>query len=321
MRVLVTGMGGELGTRVANLLEARSDVEAIRGIDLDPPRGRTTRAEFFRVDPDERRRLVRLVTEFAPEVVVHLGVYEPHARMTPSAAAAATAQYSVAVLGAAARCRSLRHLVARSGVEVYGRRRGSPTRPDESLSPEPTSAFGRSLLRAEGLATAAAQTADVPVAFLRFAPLVGAHFPSPLGRLLRLPAVPVSAVSDLPFSLLHQEDAAGAVLAALDATAEGPFNVVAPGAVTALQAARLGGRLPLPVVGPGWITAKVLCELAGAPLPAHVQELLTRGRTADAGRAASELGFVPQRSTRRTLEELHRWASVTYLDVAPEEAA
>lgn len=321
MRVLVTGMGGELGTRVANLFEARPDVEAIRGIDLDPPRGRTTRAAFFRVDPDERRKLVALVEEFEPEVVVHLGIYEPHARMIPAAAEVATEQYAVAVLGAAARCSSLRHLVVRSGIEVYGRRRGSPTRPDESLAPDPTSPFGQSLLRAEGLAALAAQTADVPVAYLRFAPLVGAHFPSPLGRLLRLPGVPVSAVSDLPFSLLHQEDAAASVLAAFDATADGPFNIVAPGAVTAVQAARLGGRTPVPVLGLGWLAAKALCELVGAPLPAHVQELLTRGRNADGARAVAELGLTPARTTRRTVEELHRWASVTYLTVAPQEAA
>jgi UDP-glucose 4-epimerase len=314
-------MGGELGTRVANLLEARPDVEAVWGIDLDPPRGRITRAEFFRVDPDERRRLVDLVSELEPQVVVHLGVYEPHARMAPAAAEAATEQYAVAVLGAAARCSSLRRLVVRSGIEVYGRPRGAPTRPDEDVAPEPTTPFGRSLLRAEGVAALAAQTADVPVTYLRFAPLVGAHFPSPLGRLLRLPAVPVSAVSDLPFSVVHQEDAAASLLAAVDAAVDGPFNVVAPGAVTAFQAARLGGRVPFPVVGPGWLTAKALCELAGAPLPPHVQELLTRGRTADPGRAAAELRFTPERSTRRTVEELHEWASVTYLQVAPREAA
>ena len=37
MRVLVTGMGGELGTRVAQLLEARTDVDEIVGVDFVPP--------------------------------------------------------------------------------------------------------------------------------------------------------------------------------------------------------------------------------------------------------------------------------------------
>ena len=53
MRVLVTGLGGELGTRVALLLEARADVEAIVGIDIEPPRRYLTRTDFHRIDPQQ----------------------------------------------------------------------------------------------------------------------------------------------------------------------------------------------------------------------------------------------------------------------------
>ena len=40
MRVLITGMGGELGTRVANLLESDPGVDEILGMDWSPPRRR-----------------------------------------------------------------------------------------------------------------------------------------------------------------------------------------------------------------------------------------------------------------------------------------
>ena len=63
MRVLVTGMGGHLGTRVAQFLEARSDVEAVAGFDFVPPRRRLQRATFKRIDPRDRDRLVMLVAE------------------------------------------------------------------------------------------------------------------------------------------------------------------------------------------------------------------------------------------------------------------
>jgi UDP-glucose 4-epimerase len=161
----------------------------------------------------------------------------------------------------------------------------------------------------------------VPVTSLRFAPLVGPHFPSPLGRYLRLPLVPVSGLSDLPFALLHQEDAASAIVAAIDHGPDGPVNVVAPGAVTASQAVRLGGRIPLPVVGPGWILARVAAEVFGAPLPDHIQELLTRGRVADGGRAESLLGVSALRSTPEVVKELFDWASVVYLPVTEGRAA
>lgn len=320
MRVLVTGMGGELGTRVAHLLEARPDVEEILGVDDDPPRRRLHRSDFVRIDFRDRRRLVSTVEAFDPHVVVHLGVMEPHARFAPGVALQGTQVMSLAVLGAAARCPSIKHLVVRSGIEVYGRPRGGPFRPDESIPPRPTSPFGTALLGVERLAAHAARDAGVPVTTLRFAPLVGPHFPSPLGRLLRLPVVPVGLFPDMPFSLLHQEDAATAVAAAIDSHYDGAVNVVNPGVVTASQAARIGGRAVVPVVGPGWWVARILAEAFSAPLPAHVQELLVRGRTADGSLAAAALGFAPARSTRQVVEELYEWARVTYLHVVREAA-
>lgn len=319
-RVLLTGAGGELGTRVALALEAERGVGEIVAVDLDPPRRRLRRTVFHRVDPRDRRRLAGLVRDVAPEVVVHLGVYEPHARATPEAAAAMTASAALATLGAAAETGALRAVVVRSGIEVYGRRRGAPTVPDESVPPDPTSPFGRSLLEVERLAAAAGRTAGVPVTALRFAPLAGAHFPSPLGRLLRLPAVPFEALADPPFSLLHPADAAGAIVAALRAGADGPVNVVGAGAVTMVQAARLGGRIPVPVTGPAWVVVRPLAGLAGAPVPDHVLELARRGRAADGSACASILGMTPARTTREVVADLYEWAPVTVLRAAEEAA-
>lgn len=320
MRVLITGMGGELGSRVTALLERAPEVSGIVGCDVEPPRGRLHRADFHLVDPRDRRRLVCLVTEVEPTAVVHLGVYEPHARSGPYAAAQRTTAVTIAVLGAAAELGSLERIVVRSGTEVYGRRKGALTRPDERVSPDPTTGFGTSLLQVEAVAAEAGATAGVPVTALRFAPIAGPHFPSPLGRLLRLPVVPVGAWSNLPFSLLHPADAADAVVAALVRGHDGPVNVVGAGAVTADQAARLGGRIPLPVSGPGWAVARRLAELAGAPIPDHVQELLVRGRVADGGRAGELLGMSPRRSTLEVVKELHEWATVHPLRPAEEAA-
>jgi UDP-glucose 4-epimerase len=215
----------------------------------------------------------------------------------------------------------LRHLVVRSGIEVYGRRRGAVTRPDELVTPAPSSPFGRSLLDVEDVGVEAGLSADVPVTALRFAPVLGPSFPSPLGRYLRLPVVPVSALGELPFSLLHQEDAAEATTAALFARHHGPINVVGPGAVLASQAARMGGRVPLPIAGPAWLIARVAAELLSAPLPAHVRELLVRGRTADATLSTDVLGLTSITSTADVVKQLYDWGTVTYLDVEHGAAA
>ena len=321
MRVLVTGLGGELGTRVALLLEGRPEVEAIIGLDVEPPRRFLERTHFHRVDPRDRARVVPLVREFEPTAVVHVGTYEPNARCSPRAAVERTEEGTIAVLGAAAECRSLEAIVLRSGIEVYGRGRGSATRPDESVPPDPTSPFGRSLLHAERVAGVAGDAAAVPVTALRLAPVLGPHFPSPLGRYLRLPVVPVSATSGLPFSLLHQEDAAEAIVAAAFSAHDGPLNVVGGGAVTAGQAVRLGGRIPLPVAGPAWALAKVAAEMAGSPLPDHLRELLIRGRTADGSLARRVLGVSPRWDTADVVKDLFEWAGVTYVSFGDQTEA
>ncbi|HEX7134608.1 MAG TPA: NAD-dependent epimerase/dehydratase family protein [Iamia sp.] len=321
MRVLLTGMGGELGTRVTNLLEADARIEAIVGVDIDPPRGRIPKAHFHRVDPRDRARTVAVVRDLEPTAVVHLGIYEPGARVVARTAATLSEASALVALGAAAQCPSLDRIVVRSGIEVYGRPRGGPQRPDETVHPDPTTPWGRTLARVEEVAAQSAIAADVPLTILRFAPVVGPHIPSPLGRFLRLPAVPISAVADPPFSLLHQEDAAAATVRALDAGVDGTVNVVGPGAVTPFQAVRLGGRIPLPTVGLGWLAARAGCELVGAPLPAHVIELLTRGRGAEGALGQEILGLEPARSTVDVVHDLYEWAEIVHLDVTHRSAA
>jgi len=294
-------------------LESDSNVEAVLGVDIDPPRRRLHRAEFRRVDPRDRRKLVRIVRDFAPTAVVHLGVYEPNARAGPALARSLTREFTVTALGAAAENPELDRIVIRSGIEVYGRARGAATRPDESVHPAPTSPFGRSLLEVETSARDSAMNAGAALTLVRCAPIVGPHMSSPLGRLLRLPIVPTGALSDLPFSLLHQDDAAYAFTRALATCYDGPLNVVGPGAVTGTQAARLGGRVAMPIVGPQWWGARAVAELLGAPLPPHVRELLTRGRTADGGLGADVLGLDELKSTPEIVRDLYEWATVTYL--------
>jgi len=322
MRVLISGMGGELGTKVALLLEQERAVEALAGVDLEPPRRRLRRARFHRIEPRDRVRTAEVVGRFVPTVVVHLGVYEPGAGSSPSVAARRTAGAADAVLGAAAATGALEAIVVRSGIEVYPRGRGAAAMPDESVAPAPGSPFGRSLLGVEAAAAAAGLAAGAPVTVLRLAPVLGAPGPSPLGRYLRLPLVGFDAPGDPPFSVLHQDDAAGALVrAVLFRPARPSFdvvNVVAPGVVRASQAARIGGRIPVPVLGPGWELARRVADLAGAAVPDHLVELLRRGRCAAGDRAGGVLGgFQAEHDARAVVEALYEWAPVTHLRVVP----
>ena len=311
-------MGGHLGTGVALELDQRPDVE-VMGIDIDPPRRFLRNATYHRVQPEDRRRAKQLLLEFAPDAIIHLGVYEPHARSNPQASHDRSILVTEAILEAAAELPHLASIVVRSGLEVYGRHRRSQLRPDETCEIRPTTRYGKTLAAVEELCRDFERRSDVPIALIRFAPIVGPHIPSPIGRYLRLPIVPVGVLPDQPFSLLHSDDVSDFVLAAMDQQASGPFNAVADGAVTGSQAARMGGHLPVPTVGPGWVVARAITGVLGSPLPEHGLELLTRGRTADPSLARETLGVQASYTTAEVIKDLHEWAPVSYLE--PNQAA
>jgi len=309
-RVFVSGVGGELGTLVASLLEAESWVGSLAGIDADPPRRRLQRTTFHHISPDDHDRIVDTITTFNPHVLVHVGVWEPDARAAPRVAAALTDRAAVSVIGAAAECRALDSIVVRSGIEIYGRGPGALTRPDEDAPLRPTSEYGRAVADIERTATDVAARVGVTVGAVRLASVLGPHVPSPLGRLLRQPIVPFSALTDPPFAVIEHVDAARAIVAAARNQLSSPVNVVAPGAITCLHAIRRGRRVPLPLVGPQWWVARQLSHLTGAPIPDHLGEALTRGRLADNGRMHELLGVTPVVSTTEVIDQLYRWPSV-----------
>lgn len=316
-RVFISGMGSELGSLVALRLEALPWVAAVVGIDRDPPRRRLHRAEFHMIDPADEDRTLRIVTDFDPEIIVHIGIWEPNARADPRTAERNSAAAAAAVFGHLASMPSLRHVIVRSGIEVYGRGRRRPSMPDEASPLAPTSTFGRILQHTEDAAAQATRAAAIPLGIVRLAPVVGPHLPSPLGRLLRLPVVPVHVLHDPAFSVVDLSDAADALVAAAHNGLAEPVNVVGAGTITPWAAARIGGRVPLPIIGPLWSGVRAVTAVIGAPVPDHVTELLRYGRTADGRRATELLGSAPDRSTADAIRKLYEWPSVTHRRASP----
>jgi UDP-glucose 4-epimerase len=301
-RVLISGMGGELGSLVASCLEAEPWVGPIVGIDLEPPRRRLRRAEFHLVEPGDGERVRDLVAGTDPHVVIHLGVYEPDARATQAESDAWTPAVTAATLDPTAFGPSLQAIVARSGLAVYGRAR----RPPAATSP-----FGEQLAAAEEAALLAGDTARVPVALLRLGQVLGGHVPSPFGRLLRLRAVPCDAFADPSLHVVDGRDAAAAIVVAARQQHAGAVEVVAPGAVTVRDALRTGHRIPLPLVGPQWFAARQVTALWGAPLPRHVEELLRHGtQLGHAPTAAEALAVELAGSASEVVADVYAWQAV-----------
>lgn len=309
-RVLISGMGGQLGSLVAAKLERESWVGSITGIDADPPRRRLSRCDFHLVNSADSDTIFDIVSRVDPHVLIHLAVWEPDARATPQHAELFTRQAAHSVLTAARWCPSLEHIVVRSGLEVYGRGKNRVDVPSEDTPPSPTSQYGRMLLELEQYATETYRTSHVDVTALRLAPVVGPHIPSPLGRLLRLPFVPFNAVRSPLFSVLHEEDAATAFILAAQRTIGVPINVVGAGEVSGFSVARRSKHIPLPLIGPEWSVTRRIAHLFGAPVPDHVMEVLHHGRRASSTRCRAKLGWEPAMSTHEVIDSLFTWEGV-----------
>ena len=304
-RLLVIGVGSELGSLATSLLERDDRFTDIVGIDVHPPRRRLRRTTFARIEHDDRSTFVRRILAHRPDVIVHLGVWEPHARLGTDDARIATGSYASALCEALTQLDGLSRLVVRSGLEVYGITRGFS--PNETSLVAPTSTYGHMLAELEAT-TQMAAPATATVTTLRFAPVLGAHVPSPLGRLLRLPIVPVDPLSRATFQVLADDDAARAVVHAATHGHHGAVNIAASDSTTIAAVVRQGRRLVAPVVPATWGFASQITTLVGAPLPDHVMELLRHGRTAMS--VVHDHAYQPRHSTADVIDHLFSWPSV-----------
>ncbi|MEN9792793.1 MAG: hypothetical protein RL330_871 [Actinomycetota bacterium] len=306
----MTGMGGELGSLVASMAERAGWIGDVMGFDVDPPRRLLQRSRFVRVDPEDSGRIEHLVIDFDPHVILHVGVWEPHARLATDEARRCTEAVAKDVFDAAHRAPSLETVVVRSGIEIYGPGSHSPRIAVESTPPDPDTVYGAMCATIEAQAAELRTARGVNVCILRLAPVLGPHVPSPLGRLLRLPVVPVRGVHNPIFCVVEDHDAATAFIQAGERGADGTVNIVANGAISLLRAAAAGNRLPLPQFGPVWWMARQAAAGAGAPIPDHVDSLLRHGRLAASNEAAHLLRFAPRHSTVEVIERLYGWPAI-----------
>ena len=287
-RVLVSGMGGDLGSRVAAPLEDEAWVGELVGLDVDPPRRRIIGRRSISCRRSITTASSRLITAFNPHVVVHIAVWEPFSRANPATARQLTDDAATSILGAAAECRALESVIVRSGIEIYGRARGrrpGPTSPPTSTRRATTATCSPA---SSAPPTAIGRRIGVTVGAIRMGTVLGPHVPSPLGRVLRMPAVPFSVLADPPFAVVEDTEVRQAFVAAAQRRLAEPVNVVANGAITALQAPRRGRRIPIPLVGPDWriASSSAACSARRSPTTSSRRAPRSPRRQRPDGRAA-----------------------------------
>ncbi len=293
-RVLIKGASGALSVRAAQLLSQQHEVIVLG---QQPPNGPIGRADWLAARLD-RHQLIELLRAEQIETVVHtdlLGLDGP----LPDHET--TVQHNVIgtmeLLGAC-RAAGVRHVLLRSHGWIYG---ASPLNPlliteDRPMKPHHHRGFLRTLGEVEQVVMDfAARHPHIVVTVLRFAPLL--HQEGPLMAYLRQPSPQMLFGFDPMVQLLHVEDAAQAVLAAVNHPVGGAFNLAPDQQMPLSQVIRRLGHQPALAVGP-------LFDQQPPPGWPFDVDFLRYRCTIDPQRACRELGWKAQYDMASALDSL-----------------
>src|SRR2546429_3243064 len=297
-RVLVTGVSNPLGAEVARRLAPQ--VPHLFGCDVGDPVSALEEMDF--VHADTRLSVIgKLVRQLHIDTVVHLAVMvdSPHdERSIHETDVIGTMKLLV---GCAAPSSPVRKLVVKSSQAIYGAGPNDPSFFSEDMINWDRIASGvtRDLLEMEQLVSEFAlrnESCDVTV--LRLGYRVSED--TSLARYLSLPIVPTFAGYDPRLQLLHEDDAAEAIIRSVVGARPGVFNVAGDGVILLSQAIGIMGGRPAPVLPPygRWLSRLGLKALAGVEMPAHLADILSFGVVMDCTRLVSELGWRSAYSNR-----------------------
>jgi UDP-glucose 4-epimerase len=306
-RVLITGVGHDLGVALAQRLVAQPAIEQIIGIDTAPPRADLGRLQFVRADI-RHPLIAKVVASAAVDTVVHLGVLS-----TPLGAGGRTAMKETNVIGtmqllaACQKAPSVRTLVVRSTTAVYGASSFDPAlfAEDTAARIQPTSGYAKDAVEVEGYVRGfQRRRADVAVTVLRLAHLLGPDVDSSLTRYLTLPIAPTVLGFDPRMQLLHAEDALAVLQRAMTGAAPGVFNVAGDGVLLLSQALRRLGRPTIAMAAPVLrIAGQLARRLRLADYSPEQLRDFEQGRAVDTAALKADFGYAPAFTTAETFED------------------
>ncbi len=309
MRVLVTGIGTFWGSRVAQELEQRPDVDVVLGLGTDEPRLPLERTEFVRAD-SSYSILQRLVHATEVDTIVHTHLIVDSTQLSGRAMHEVNVIGTMNLLAAAGAAGSpVRKLVVKSSTLVYGANFEDPYffREETPRSKGPRTRVERSLLEVEGFVSDFAEDSPhVTVTMLRFSNVLGEHMYTPFAKTLRLPVVPEIFGFDPRLQFTHEDDACGALIYATVQDVPGVYNVAGDGTMPWSEVCTIVGkrRIPMPPVLTN-LAAEPLRMLRVVELPPETLNLLRYGKGVDNSRL-KETGFQYRYTTAGAVEDFAR---------------
>jgi UDP-glucose 4-epimerase len=278
------------------------------GCDLNDPVSAIEEMDF--VHADTRQSVIgKLVRRLKIDTVVHLAVMVDSPRGERATHETNVIGTMNVLAGCAGPSSPVRRLVVKSSQAVYGARPEYPSLLSEDaagLSPG-GSLVMRDLVELEQLAhDFALRNPTCRVARLRLGYRITRT--TALGRYLSQPVVPSFAGFDPRLQLVHEDDAAEAVVRAALGEQEGAFNVAGDGVVLLSQAVAIMGAQALPVLLPAsqWISRFAIRSATGVNLPGHLLDVLLHGSVMDCNRLKAEFGWAPAFSSRAVMDGFAR---------------
>ena len=305
--VLVTGVSRYLGGRFARLLTAQPGIKRVIGVDVIPPPRDIGNAEFVRADI-RNPMIAKIITQAEVDTVVHMNVIA-----TPLSAGGRVSQKEINVIGtmqllaACQKAPSIRRLVVKSSAAVYGSSPRDPAMFAEDMGPKalPRAGFGKDSVEVEGYVRGfSRRRADVEISMLRLANIVGPGIKTSLTDYFSLPVIPTPLGFDARLQLVHEDDALKGLLLATLGAAVGIVNVAGDGVITVQQAARLSGRVSVPVpLSAGGLLGRFIKSAGLADFSQDQMQFLAWGRGMDTTKMREVLHLEPEFTTRAAFED------------------
>lgn len=293
--VLLTGADEPLGRLVLKRLASTPGVGRILAA------GKGKKVKTLKVSPTSEKILGTLRDEKVDTIV--------HVALTPAKGRdenvfERNVLGTMTLLGAAAEAK-VRQVVLRSSYTVYGPLYNNPNYIPEGrrVRLSGKSQFQRDVAEMERYAQDFLKHfPGTQLTILRFAPILGPGSDSPFMKYLHQDACPVILGFDPLLQLLHEEDAADAVVAAANADVSGAVNVAPDGVVPLLKILRYLKKEMLIVPHlPMQASEKLLAALRTLPFDAG---FLRFACCLDNARMKDELRFAPRHTSSETLRAL-----------------
>lgn len=303
--VVVTGICGRLGRRVARLLHRERPVI---GIDRRPFPGRP--ADVVHHQLDLRSARVRDVFRDGVQALVHLGVmHDP--RRDPAENLVWNVTVAQHLLSYAEQF-GLKKVVLLSSANVYGPRPENPQFLTEDAPLLGAAAFGgiRDLVELDMAVQAFIwKSAGIETVILRPTHILGTVKNAP-SNYLRLSLAPTLLGFDPMVQVVHEEDVVSALALALKPGVRGIFNVAGPAPVALSRALELLGRPTVPVPHSlARFGVDRLFRLRATSFPAPELDFIRYVCMIDDARVRRELGYAPRHGLVSTLSAVdeERW--------------